>query len=764
MTPAVNHQSTFDLLNACIQHLGTAVLAIWGVDPEGVCRCPAGKKCKSPGKHPNSKLCPNGVKNASRDPSIVRQWVRQAPLGNWAIRCGEAIPGGGFLGAFDWDPRNGSAESLAQINARGDELPDTVTQQSGGGGGHRLYRWPHSPASRSVAPGLDLQGGGKYIVIAPSRHYTGGVYTWELGQAPGEIEICDAPQWLLDGTDEAQPRPSRDGSDTARETVLGEAFFLAGRAGPVMPDGSMFVNCVQSHMHGDSRGHGQDASTVILPPAGGSRFGGYKCLHGHCANLKWNEVLKMLPADCVKAANDKYPRLSVVPPLTPEENAQSKAPAMVTPQSEEEAAIKEVRNKLHFKPTKNGYKISSDIVNASIILTYDPRWKGVLKFDEFAQVLRFTRPPPFHPDDSIKRDYDTWTDEDTTRLDLWLRRFYSIELDGGKIREAVYVVGRRDGINPLQSYLDSLEWDGSPRLDRWLSTYVGCDDVEYTRVAGRKWILSAVARAFEPGCKVDTLLVLEGPQGRGKSTMLRTLVPVVSWFSDTPLAIGEKDSYVGLRGKWVVELAELASLKKADLDRTKAFFSSPVDSYRPPYGREQVSVPRTAIFAGTVNLGEYLNDATGGRRFIPVKCGTIDLETLAVDRDQLWAEAVKRYKDWVGKGRPQSECLWWPSPEENPIFEQEQVERQVAGAGNPWTEAIALWVQSDRAKKIVETRGYLLLRDIASGALDMSDKDLNPSSMTSMGIVLVRELGWQKKRVKVAGARAWGYFPAPKQD
>ncbi len=763
MNSAVNLTSTFDLLNACVQHLGTAILAIWGVDPEGVCRCPQGKKCRSPGKHPNAKLCPNGVKNASRDPSIIRQWVRQAPHGNWALRCGEPIPGGGFLGAFDWDPRNGSDESLAQIQARGDELPETVTQASGGGGGHRLYRWTKSPASRSVGPGLDLQGGGKYIVIAPSRHRSGGYYTWELGLAPGDVPVADAPAWLEEGTDEAQPRPDRDGAGTARETVLGEAFFLAGRAGPVMPGGEMFVNCIQSHLHGDARGSGSDASTVILPPAGGSKFGGFKCQHGHCANLKWQEVMAFFTPEIRDAANKKYPRLAVVP--DPPASQGSPAPPAPGPRASgpldaDDPISKALKQRLHFKPVKGGsYKIVSDIVNVSIVLTYDPRWAGVLKFDEFAQVIRFTRQPPFHPDDSVKGEASTWTDEDTTRLDLWLRRTLQIECDSKTIREAVYVVARRDGINPLRDYLDSLAWDGSERLERWLTIYAGCEDNDYTRIAGRKWILSAVARAYEPGCKVDTLLVLEGPQGKGKSTMLRSLVPVVSWFSDTPLAIGEKDSYVGLRGKWIVELAELASLKRADLDRTKAFFSSPVDSYRPPYGREQVSVPRTAIFAGTVNLGEYLNDATGGRRFIPVKCGVIDIETLTVDRDQLWAEAVRRYKEWAARGRPQSECLWWPSPEENPLFENEQIVRQVAGAGNPWTEAIALWVQCERARKIVEERGYLLLRDVAAGALHLSDKDLDPSAMTAMGIVMVRELGWTKKRVHVAGARAWGYYP-----
>lgn len=755
---AVPSPNTFELLQSCVQHLGAAILAIWGVDEKGACRCPKGAACNNTGKHPNSKLCPNGVKNATREAAILRQWVKQAPTGNWAIRCGEPIPGGGFLGAFDWDPRNGAEESLAEIRARGLELPESVGQISGGGGGHRLYKFDKAPASRCLGPGLDLQGADKYIVISPSRHRSGSPYLWELGQAPGECAIAPAPRWIVESTDEAMGRPVVDGV-SARDTVLGEAFVLAGRAGPVMPDGSMMVNCPQSHLHSDTRGHGHDASSVVLPPAGGSRAGGFKCLHGHCANLKWQEVMNFFPKEIREEANKKYPRLGIVPPAYLEkELAQEKPDTNAV--KVDAPDLDEVRKRLHFKMSKSGgSKIVSDIVNANIILTYDPRWKGVLRYDEFAQVLRFTRTPPWHPDDVGKDKSEVWTDEDTTRLDLWFRRNWALELPGEKIRESVYVVGRRDGMNPLTDYLNALQWDGTRRLDTWLCAYAGVTDTPYTRIAGRKWALSAVARAFEPGVKVDACLVLEGPQGKGKSTLLRTLVPNASWFSDTPIDLASKDAYVALRGKWIIELAELASLKKADLDRAKAFFSSAVDSYRPPYGREQITVARTAVFAGTVNLGEYLNDATGGRRFIPVKCGVIDLRNLTADRDQLWAETAQLYKAWVARGRPQSECLWWPSPEELPLFEAEQMVRQVAGTGHPWTEAIAVWTISPRAKEMVAKKGFLLIREIAKGALDMDDKDLTQAHMTHIGVIMVRELKWQKKRVLVAGARAWGYEP-----
>lgn len=767
MTAAVQTSTTFDVLDACMKHLGVAIIAIWGVDEKGFCQCPQGTQCKSPGKHPNGKLCPRGVKDATRDAAIVRQWIKMQPRGNWAFRCGEPLPDGGFLGILDVDPRNGGDATLVEITDRYGALRETVTQSTGSNGLHFAFRFPHAPAARLVGPGLDLQGGGKYIVIAPSKHAKGGVYQWDLGLGPGEHAVADAPDWLVNGTGEAQPRPAPD-DGTARETVLGEAFALAGRAGPIMTDGMMMVNCPQSHMHSDDRGKGQDPSCVILPPAGGSRFGGFRCQHGHCANLKWPDVLRMLPKEHVDAANRKYPKLGVAKPEAPAPAANESKPASPAPAaprapsglSDDERDGSVIRNALapmmKFKEVKGAARIAPDEINLAVILTFDPRWKGLLTYDEFSQCLRFTRQPEWHPDDAPMDKSMVWGDHHVHPLNLWLRRNWGLELTTEKIREGVYTVARRNGRNPLTTYLDSLTWDKTQRIDEWLVRYLGVEDTPYARSVGRKWLISAVARAYKPGTKVDTLLVLEGPQGKGKSTALRMLVPEPTWFSDTPIDIGNKDAFVAIRGKWIYELAELASLKKTELDKMKAFFSAPADSYRPPYGREQITVPRTCIFAGTVNLGEYLHDSTGARRFWPVKVGAIDIGALIADRDHLWAEAVAIFRSWVERGAPQSECLWWPAPEELPLFEKEQSEREVT---HPWVDRVATWLKTGKAKDLAKTKGYLLTSDIASIALDIPDKDLDQSKATQIGIIMQREMKWTKRRFSLNGARVWGYVP-----
>lgn len=760
MTAPMPANDVYELLEGCVKHLGAAILPLFGVSPEGVCLCQKGAVCNAAGKHPNWKLAPNGVKNATRDLAIIRQWTKTAPSGNWAIRCGEELPDGGFLGVLDCDPRNGSVESLAAITQQRGELPETVTASTGGRGSHRLFRFPHAPASRMVGPGLDLQGGGKYIAISPSRHHTGGVYAWELGLGPGDVPVADAPSWLLDGTGEAQPRPRPDGG-TARETVLGEAFALAGWAGAVMTDGMMLARCPQADQHSDNRGRGQDASCVILPPAGGSRFGGFRCQHGHCANLKWQDVIKLLPKEAVEAANRKYPRLGIVPadataPHDAEHSPNSQRPDPSDRKAERDA----MKRKLIWRPDpKTGEsKLVNDEVNLSAILTYDPSWKGILYYDEFAQVIRYTRHPEWHPDDAPKDRTLIWQEGHVHCLNLWLRRVWGLQLPAEKIREGVYTVARRDSRNPLRDYLEDLKWDGVKRIDTWLSTYLGVEATPYTSSVGRKWLISAVARALRPGTKVDTLIVLEGPQGEGKSTALRVLAGNPEWFSDTPIQIGEKDAYVSIRGKWIYELAELASLRKADLDKMKAFFSAPTDSYRPPYGREQVTVPRTCVFAGTVNLGEYLNDPTGARRFWPVRIGTIDIESLRNDRDQLWAEAAAVFVDWVKRGEPQSDCLWWPSASERGAFEREQDER---AQRHPWSEPVAKWVETPRAKDILAKRGYLMVSDIATYALSIADKDLDSGKAIVIGTIMARDLKYAKRRYSQGKLRVWGYVPHP---
>ena len=192
----------------------------------------------------------------------------------------------------------------------------------------------------------------------------------------------------------------------------------------------------------------------------------------------------------------------------------------------------------------------------------------------------------------------------------------------------------------VTDYLDALTWDGTPRIDRWLVDYAGAEDTPYVRGVSRAMLVAAVRRARHPGSPLDQVLVLEGPQGCGKSTALRVLAADDAWFTDALPSVKDARQVIeATAGKWIVEDSELAA--KMAAAGFKAFLSATHDEARLAYQRESTRVPRSFVVVGTTNAtDDYLRDATGNRRFWPVRVRRFDLERLAAARDQLWAEAA----------------------------------------------------------------------------------------------------------------------------
>jgi hypothetical protein len=194
--------------------------------------------------------------------------------------------------------------------------------------------------------------------------------------------------------------------------------------------------------------------------------------------------------------------------------------------------------------------------------------------------------------------------------------------------------------NPILDYLDGLEWDGVERLDEWLSVYLGADNTALNRAIGRLTLIAAVRRVRQPGCKFDFIPTLEGREGTMKSTAIVTLAGEANFSDQTILTASDKEQQELVRGTWLFEIADLAGMKRADVEKVKAFASRTHDRARPAYGRRRVDAARRCVFIATTNEDEYLQSQTGNRRFWPVKTGTIDIESLRRDRDQLWAEAA----------------------------------------------------------------------------------------------------------------------------
>lgn len=197
-------------------------------------------------------------------------------------------------------------------------------------------------------------------------------------------------------------------------------------------------------------------------------------------------------------------------------------------------------------------------------------------------------------------------------------------------------------VHPVRDYLDSLRWDGKPRLETWLHDYAGADDSAYTKAVGRIVMTAAVRRIRSPGCKFDEMLVLESPQGAEKSTALGVLAVSPEWFSDDlPLNAESKKVIESLSGRWIVEAAELKGMRKGEVEHLKAFLSRQVDRARMSYDRVPSEIPRQCVFIGTTNSERYLRDVSGNRRFWPVRISGFDLAKLREDRDQLWGEAAQ---------------------------------------------------------------------------------------------------------------------------
>ena len=203
----------------------------------------------------------------------------------------------------------------------------------------------------------------------------------------------------------------------------------------------------------------------------------------------------------------------------------------------------------------------------------------------------------------------------------------------------------------VREYLDALEWDGTERAAFWLEDFWGVEYSEDNQTAALRWLVSAVARIYEPGCRVDTVLVLDGPQGLHKSAGVKTLVGDV-WFRNEPLVFRDTEAMsIALGGAWVWELPELSGMRSTTVEELKAAITRGLDRYRPKWGRRSIAQPRTTVFIGTTNSKEYLEDTTGNRRFWPVRCKQkADLELIRSERNQLWAEAVHLYSSKADSG------------------------------------------------------------------------------------------------------------------
>lgn len=382
--------------------------------------------------------------------------------------------------------------------------------------------------------------------------------------------------------------------------------------------------------------------------------------------------------------------------------------------------------------TENGSLIAH-MQNVELILGNDERWAGVIAFSAFSSKIVKLRTPPYGGGTG------DWGDIDDIRVMKWLAQQYNLRVKASSVIEAVSVVAHDHAFHPVRNYLNQLEWDRVPRLDTWLNTVMGVAQSGYSAKVGKRWMISAVARVMRPGCKADSVMILEGGQGEGKSTAMSILGG--DWFMDTPFALGDKDGFQAIRGKWIIELGELDSFNKAESTKAKQFFSASTDTYRESYGRRTNDVPRQCVFVGTTNQDEYLKDATGNRRYWPVACTKVDLEQLREIRDQLWAEAMFCYE--AGE-------IWWVNRDETAMFSEAQDERFVV---DEWEGPILNWLEESQ---IGETTSG---SEVLASALKLDFGHWGKPEQMRVGAIMHR-LGWRRVRLPAlakSGQRPWAY-------
>lgn len=549
-----------------------------------------------------------------------------------------------------------------------------------------------------------------------------------LGE-PGILTLPPAPE----GGTSAAPLAMRDPDAPVVATTLFRMFEAAGIPIGWVREDKASVCCPWDDEHSDHGAPDYDplsGRAVILADVQGKGMGVFKCQHGHCAHRGNADVLAELRQDPAAARvleeHDSRNGRAAEALLGIETVAPAVQEALEAAAADPYAALADWKFRLQLKP--KGQTVPS-AHNVGATFEWHPAWKGVFGWNEMANEVVLLREAPI---DWSKKTGERWTADDYFPLLTWFEKELQIKPPAHEICEAVkHVAQLRGAFHPVRDYLRSVKWDG---IVRNLVPYLGASPTEYHLAACATWMRSAVARVMRPGCKADNVLILEGSQGAGKSTALRTLASD-EWFYEACGDVGEKDFAQDMRGMWIGEIPEIDRLiASKDESTLKAMVSKLVDRYRPSYGRASQDFPRQVVFGGTTNRDDYLRDVTGNRRYLPVVCGPqINISGLRRDRDQLWAQTVAEFD----RGE-----VWWMTGEVERRAIEEQAERVEQDV---WAEDVAVWAEKQEC--VFTTKEALVALPAAKIGAELSQGDKN-----RMGRVL-RGLGYELVHTHRAGAK-----------
>lgn len=637
----------------------------------------------------------HGVKDATAVVDRIRQWWHASP------EYGIGVSGGGpaRLVILDIDGDQGPT-SLAGVELELGKLPDTATVRTRNGGQHRYFTIPEryeigAIKSRvgALAPKLDIRGPGTYVVAPPTAGYVWTRDT-EIAALPDRwcerlVDKSRATAWG-NRAFEDEVAAVREAPEGERNAQLNKSAFALGQ---IVAGGALSEHVVIESL----------VAAAIR------------------AGLPESESRRTIQSGL--ASGKQNPRTA------PLHRTEPTAPPTET-YPEPDAA--DWMRMLRYKRT--GLALTNDPSNAVVLLTQHPDWRGKIAWDAFAARAVWVDSPPYSVGPTPPAPGEPLADHHITWVQLALALSHGAQFSVSAVHDALIAAAHDSHFHPVRDYLNALQWDGSPRVDGWLSSYLDADDSDYTANVGRWWLISCVARIFSPGCQVDHMLVMEGNQGAGKSSAVRILGG--DWYlGSLPDFRDKKSAAETLSGRWIVEVGELDALRGSAATRVKDFLSQTVDHYRPAYGRLAVTRARECVFVGTTNEGQYLGDPTGGRRFWPVRVGKLYRDDLIRNRDQIWAESVHLFR---------SGAHWWPDEHHQPeLAEQQEARYQV----DDWESIVAEWCKG---------RTGFTIGDVMQGALKLDAGKWDRLSQTRVGVILHR-LGLDSQQVRKDGARVRVY-------
>lgn len=685
----------------------------------------------APHEH-KGKLCE--TKHMGKVP-LVSAWQRTKPgeynettlPGNYGV----VIPSTVVI--VDYDPRNVVAgdNPLARLSKAVGGVSSFMVG-TGGGGAHFYFQCPDG--FRAVDrldeyKGIDFKHVGGYVVGAGSVHNSGKEYA----VAAGDIQrLSQLPERLL----ALVSKPAAPENSGAFDELLNGVAPYDDSVGTV----ARYVEYLNHLASPSVEGQGGDQNAFAVA-ARGRDFGLSPAATFDHMLLHWNERCSP-PWGADELRGKVQNAYSYAKGRVGADNPSTDFP--VVP-AEPDALTKE--EKPHWQNDANGIPRKTFLNLLNFLRTKDSGLYRVFGYNELSSRAEFVSPAPWHKG-KLPR-WPTVTGTDIKMLKGYLSTRFKFEASVQAIEEAVTYVSYHAKFHPVKEYLNNLVWDRTPRLDSWLSDFLGVEDSAYSRAVGRKVLCAAVMRAFHPGIKFDHVLVLEGRQDLGKSTVVEILGGPFA--SDAPVDPHSRDTVDHMQGRWFIEIAEMEVLRKTDEDALKAFITRRTDRCRLAYGMTTVDFPRQSIFIATKNPradGAYLKDDTGNRRWWPVACGAaqIDFKGLAKARDQIFAEAVMVCKTAPG------EKLYMDTPE---LKEAAARVVDARHAEHEWTERVASWI-AECDQKPETRREFLTVRDVFIDGMGGADARLTRRETLAIAGIL-RDLGWVQgfRRLDKRFQRVW---------